>query len=391
MVEEEYDMFSSASSQFATQISYESYQIARLNVMTRSFGTGELTDNAEAIGHLTLDTELAYYKEAAGVDLSQGCHAMVPILDQYNHHAKPNIGFAYDTEKQSWIVTAIADIPSGSEIFDSYGKRTDSDLFAKYGFVNGDGSEYTQASLALWHENSQANKLQLKQMLRYLQYDDGYESCVTKEQNEAWELKQLKFMHLLELANKPHRWVVRMPPRDNSALPGMNKPMAIQELPAFDMRQLQFDGTALFATCRLITLTHYDYSGTAVELLRHNLHNDSFILPNTRDSLEFRTLMCIARMAQTALSRFGVNLEQQESTVRLLNKEGVQTRSWTVAHLRLGEMQTLEALKQTAFAGLRPFEDKINSEPAFSMRDKPCPPKVVHPLLDEVSALVDSL
>jgi len=394
-IRDEYDAFSSVSQKFASQISLPDYQIARLLVMTRSFGTGPLQPN-EAVGYVPLEDEIVSYQKYAGVDLSNGCHAMVPVLDLYDHHAKPNVAFAYDSEKRAFVVNAIAAIPSGREIFDSYGKRTDSDLFAKYGFINGDGSEFTDASLALWHsldpkEHNDQKKL-LKQMLRYLQYDDGYESCVLQrgdadeEANKAWVLKELKYEYLVFSAHDSSRWVVRMPPRDRLSVPAMssNIPITLHP-PEIDMRSLQFDGRHIFSTCRLISLTHKDYNGTAAKLLQKNMNNASYYLPPTRDALEFRTLMCVARMAQTALSKFGVSVHDQLDLVSRLNQNSsaFQTRNWTAAHLRLGEMQTLEALKQTAYAGLRPFQDQIDTEPGFSMRNEACPPQLLHPLLSD--------
>lgn len=436
-VQQEYRGFLQASTDFASRISYEQYQIARLNVMTRSFGTGKLLHVSDEAS----EQEIAQYQRA-GVDLSNGCHAMVPVLDQFNHHgSQPNVGFSYQAAKRAFVVTAVRAIPAGTEIFDSYGKRTDSDLFARYGFVNGDGSEYTQASLALWHHvdpetAATSSQQQIDQhlqtpqwkmaVLRYLQYDDGYESCVIPPQQSgsggnsvddnttavavAWELKRTKYEHLLFTGHSPQRWVVRMPPRNIALLPpdgasssssSSSSSQTIKPPPVFDMRKLQFDGSWLFSTCRLIVLTHDDYDGGAFELLQANVHNTSFFLPppttHQRDALEFRTLMCIARMAQTALGRYGVTLQQQLDHVSALHHHGAVVveayddnnhtttatlKNWTVAHLRLGEMQTLEALKQTAFTGLRLFQDKINSEPAFSMRDNPCPLQALQPLFE---------
>jgi hypothetical protein len=125
--------------------------------------------------------------------------------------------------------------------------------------------------------------------------------------------------------------------------------------PVFSQKDLQFDGTLLFSTCRIITLTHLDYNGTATRILRDNLQNESFVLlPETQTSsaLEFRTLMCVARMAQTALARFPYSVQQLYDEVALFNREIFKSTIWTIAHLRLGEMQTLEALKHIAFSGL---------------------------------------
>lgn len=398
-IQNEYVAFSAVSPKFASQFSLPDYQVARLLVMTRSFGTGPLP-MSEANGLIPLAEELAFYKSMAGVDLAKGSHAMVPVLDLYNHHAKPNVRFAYDASQRAFTVFALGSIPSGREIFDSYGKRTDSDLFAKYGFVNGDGSEYTEASLALWHRISSDDdmtmdkKVLLQQISFYLQYDDGYTECVDRndasedeEGSKAWTLKKLKFYYLVSHAHELNRWRVRLPPRNPRSTPALtsNLPITLRP-PEFDMQTLQLDGRILISTCRLISLTHWDYNGTATDLLEENRHNATFYPPPTHDALEFRTLMCLARMAQTALTRFGVSVQEQLDIVSLQNNRTFQSRDWTIAHLQLGEMQTLEALKQTAFAGLRTFRDKIDSnpsEPAYAIRNVPCPPRLLQPLLDD--------
>lgn len=363
LLRDEYQGFvqQAGSDRFSARVPFESYQVARLNVMTRSFGTGRAT-----VSH-----QQAQEYQRLGIDVRQGSYAMVPILDLLNHHAKPHVEFTY-TNNDSFVVKAITDIPANVEVFDSYGKRTDSDLFAKFGFVNGDGSEYTEASLALWHRLDK--EVDPKRMLKYLQYDDGYEACVGPSHADAWDLKIKKYRRLLEIANQTQHWVIRMPPRDPSSLPApqSDKPANLVP-PRFNMKTLQFDARALFETCRLITLTHTDYNGS--------LQIDR-MLP-TRDALEFRTLMCVARMASTALSRFRVSIDDQLETVAQLNVDAFQTPDWTIAHLRLGEMQTLEALKQTAFAGLQTFRDQVDTTPSFTMRNKPCGPEHLQRLMKE--------
>lgn len=382
-VKHEYDAFATVSSEFAQLISWDSYQIARLNVMTRSFGTGKWINNDDDNRDFLIN-EIEMYKQKTGVDLSHGCHAMVPVLDQLNHHAQPNVGFYFDLNLQAWVISAINDIPAGTEIFDSYGKRTDSDLFAKFGFINGDGSDYTEASVALWHDPEDTYQTDINQrLLRYLQYDDGYESCVEKNDDTAWELKLLKFQHLQSLAHKIKRWNVRMPPRDVSMLPTQQS----SKVPEFDLRNLKFDGRGVFSTCRLITLTHHDYEGRAMEMLRTHMYNETFYLPQTEGPLEFRTSMCVARMAQTALSRYGMTVQEQSRRVDNLSRQKLieGNTDWIVAHILLGEMQTLEALKQKAFAALGKIKkEKFNSEPAYSMRNDPCLPQILFPLLKEL-------
>ena len=102
--------------------------------------------------NVPLDEELEQYKTMFGVDLTKGCHAMVPILDMYNHHPNPNVGWEYNSNEKAFVITSLKPIPAGQEIIDSYGTYTDSHLFSKFGFVNGDGSGYTEATIAGFHK-----------------------------------------------------------------------------------------------------------------------------------------------------------------------------------------------------------------------------------------------
>jgi hypothetical protein len=405
MISREYQTFTYRSTLWADQVSKHVYTAARLAVMTRSFGTGPLSSStSNDAGQSVSLQELDFYRENEGIDLTQGSHAMVPILDLYNHHGKPNVGFAYNDNLSAFVITAIhGGVTAGSELMDSYGKHTDSHLFAKYGFVNGDGSDYTQASIAVWHQpesiltavsrddqriEERQNLKQLRSLvLSYLQYDDGYEQCVTEQDEEAWAFKLWKYPYLFELATSTNSWTVMMAPRNPESRPATASSIPISDqVPQFDKQRIKFVASvdALFSTCRLLSLTHHDYNGTAQSLLKKNLPNaGTFILPPTKDALEFRTLMCMARLTQTALGRFGMSTADLEDQITRRNREpgAFQSRNWTAAHVKLGEMQTLEALKGVAFASLRAFPDKMNSAPEFIMRDKPCPRANVEPLL----------
>jgi len=322
---------------------------------------------------------------------------------------------------------------------DSYGKHTDSHMFAKYGFVNGDGSGHTEASLALWHRHTlidehygtiknlmdqqkhdKPDEYQQKlltrlryEMLHYLRFDDGYEECIEQVQTPAWELKSLKYKHLLKISNVKRRWIVYMQPRNkDAALPvtvSITQPVTTRVPPKSTQMQVQMDIKEVLATCRLLSLTHDDYGGRATKILEEHLSRGSFpILPpatstrsdNLEDDdgrgLEFRTHMCVVRLASAALDRFNITKTTLTKEVGNLNylvsKEesgdfGQLVKNWTAAYLRLGEMETLEVIKAMAHAKLQqlfvdqPNKDKLlNSETKYIMRQKPCSLEALMPL-----------
>jgi hypothetical protein len=408
LVHDEYDAFTRVSSDFLQFIDRSEYLTARLHVLTRSFGTGPLPVTTSGSEHPSQFTtsEIEMYQKVGGLTLEHGSHAMVPVLDLYDHHASPNVGFSYDAGREGFVISAIASIAPGFEVMDSYGKRTDSDLFARYGFVNGDGSEWTQASIALWHSvhesgSSQGLAKEKPRILRYLQYDDGYEACIDPFQDDeaAWNFKKYKFAYLMSIAGMESHWIAHMSPRDRNSKPGRstNEPITLEPPPDAHLDgDIQFDGNVLFGTCRLISLTHLDYNGNATQMIQDALRSESsvdgepFVLPPTNDALEYRTQMCIARFASTALSRFNTTLEEQRGLVARLNREAFGTRKWTVEHIRFGEMQTLEILKQVAFSALRKAfgengvdNARWSSDPAFQMRDRPCHPDLLKPLFTQ--------
>jgi len=490
LVQAEYDAFVRASpAAFVSTVRREDYLRARLNVMTRSFGTGPLPfsthDTADAAkaaaafpGSSTLDmAELELYRSVGGiVELEErGSHVIVPILDLKNHHARPNVGFSYRPTQQTFVVSAISTIATGYELFDSYGKRTDSDLFARYGFVNGDGSGWTQASLANWHNpNDQfylhhqglgkrssnhappfGQKRQEKRFViledelksklsQYLKYDWGYHHCIEPKEDEddstdkdddaaaAWHFKVLKYQYLAAIAKQERRWVVRMTPRDARAEPGMSShvPSTLEPPPVVSLLVRrggnslpQMEALLVFDTCRLISMTHYDYNGNATAMVQRAIsilqsddheeddddnnnnidyHDDRdeddairsasapsspHMFPTTNDGLEYRTQWFVARSASTALSRFGRTVDQQRDLVARLNRDAYGTRQWTAAHLQLGEMQTLNLLVELAFGSLnhlfpsREDEEDEESDRSFRLRDDMCPPRWQYPLL----------
>lgn len=308
MIESEYDAMTQVSERFKTLVTYDEYKVSRVNVLTRSFSPGPvgMEENLD-------ETERELYLSRLDVDFSKGCHAMVPILDLLNHHPNPNVVYNYNKEKRAFVISAKSYIHAGWELMDSYGKFTDPHLFAKFGFVNGDGSGYTEASIATFHrmldlsmdseyshiprkgKNELLESFQRRDMRRYLRYDDGYGECIKDETThpEGYRLKQLKLEHLVRIANHAPSWVVTIPPRSPHTHPVESSEILISDaIPKMDPSKLRIDFNGVVNTCRLIALIPSDYGGQAAEILTTNLNNSAFLLEGEpgNGALEYRTL-----------------------------------------------------------------------------------------------------
>jgi len=421
MLESEYQAFTSSANQrqrinLGDFVSERDYRASRILVLSRSFGTGHLPNSA-----LPRD-DRQFYKREFGIDTSKGSYAMVPILDFYDHHANPNVEYSYSTERRVFVIRATASgIPAGHEVVDSYGKFTDAHLFAKFGFVNGDGSGYSQANLATQHllldmdlkqqfsylpfrrtpqlhqSIQKALDKQSQDVQQYLRFDDGYKECVvlsdrneTKSHpEEAYDLKRLKKQHLARIANHVKRWNLILLPRAPESQPtyASNVPITLSppKMPTQQYTDIFYrkDYQLVAATCRLISLTHEDYDGQATDILKKNLQNNAFLLQSPVEegsnsdslaaALEFRTHFCLARLASEALQKFDTSIPDLENKVALLNRHSFQSKEWAAAHLQLSEMQTLEVLRGASFSATRLHEHLRNKSPAFSIRDIPCP------------------
>lgn len=383
-------------------LSFESYQRFRILVLSRSFGTGGPSgdDDDEAAGKDTLQQELALYNKTVGVDLTLGCRAMVPILDMYNHHAvASNVNWRYNTaDDGAFVIRASQQIDKHQIVYDSYGTYTDAHLFAKFGFQNGDGSAYTDASIATMHrlmdvglqqqfsylpyqEDQQYVKLLERQKIglaRYLQFDDGYRECISSSDRVdsiPYQLKQLKLQHILRLAHDPKRWIISMPPRNPSATTPKTHAQE-KKSPSFDMTALpDFDASTVISTCRLMVLTEDDYDGKALQVLQehlmHHQQQDAILVEKQSDSLEYRALLCLARLSGLVLSRFEIS--DADAISRFANSVSAEPHSpaWTAHQVVVGEVQTLEVLTKVAAAGAHQYASKISGE-LPTIRRLPC-------------------
>jgi len=411
MLRSEYSAFATESFEFASQVTVEQYMTMRVNVMSRSFGAGPPKEE-EALPNQSLTAELEMYQEKMGVNLTKGCHAMVPILDMYDHHPVPNVGWKYDSSERAFVIKAVVPIPPGQDIMDSYGKYTDAHLFSKFGFVNGDGSGYTEVSIAALHKpldigmreqfsyvpfsgvrDEKLEKHQKQLLSRYLVFDDGYSDCIQKELHpEAFELKKLKLEHLNRIANDPKRWILQMPPRTDKSVPSKSTDVPITyNPPDFHVENLNLDASKIIGTCRLISLSNDDFDGNATQVLKEALNSDEpFFIDNQGDGLEYRALACLSRLTGISRWRYKQDLDAELALVRELTYEAFQSRMWTAAQVRLGEIQTLEVLHRVAISGVMEMTNRIQKEANSDSLDvlphiheQPCPVEYTDALLAE--------
>jgi hypothetical protein len=59
---------------------------------------------------------------------------LVPYADLLNHSDKPNTKWYFDDDLDAFVVVATKDIKKNSEIYDSYGAKTNFELMLYYGF-----------------------------------------------------------------------------------------------------------------------------------------------------------------------------------------------------------------------------------------------------------------
>jgi len=439
MMKSEYDALCAASpSEFAVHVTMFEFIAMRINVVSRNFATGI---PEESILSRDEATELL---DVAGLNMTGGCRAMCPILDMYQHHPNPNVEWRYVPAFKAFVVTAAKNggISAGHEIMDSYGRYTDSRLFAVYGFVNGDGSGWTEANFAVLHqilkpdikfqfsylpdrylsENYTTNdttglgskgpisdeaenaviKRQGHDLVRYIGFDDGYNECIipslnnSKDEyvNTSWILKQLKFRHLVQIANDAFRWTLLVRPRTPDSASSMTSDIPIiEEPPMFQADNFKVDASMVVSTCRLLSLTEDDFDGNAVQVLQDVLTNGTareFLVDKQSEALEHRALSCLARLATGGLSRYPIQdvelLRQSIPTLKF------NTPQWHAAHVQFGEVLTLDIFRHICVMGLRTTRENAmrkaieegktaeSVEESLVTRKSPCPSKYLTPL-----------
>lgn len=60
----------------------------------------------------------------------------VPYADMLNHKRPRQTTWFYSDQREGFIIEACDDIPRGSQVYDSYGRKCNSRFFLNYGFIN---------------------------------------------------------------------------------------------------------------------------------------------------------------------------------------------------------------------------------------------------------------
>ena len=67
--------------------------------------------------------------------------ALVPYADMLNHYRPRETKWTYDEERGAFTITALQSIPSGSQVYDSYGQKCNHRFLLNYGFAIEDNRE----------------------------------------------------------------------------------------------------------------------------------------------------------------------------------------------------------------------------------------------------------
>jgi hypothetical protein len=240
--------------------------------------------------------------------------------------------------------------------------------------VGGDFSERTASLLAVHQiidrrvvSEKKYESEQKKQLLRYLQYDDGYSSCISDDDIEELEFKRLKGKLLRLILNDFLKWSASLPRRDEDA--------ESSSIPIDD------GVNPLVSTCRLLALSHRDYEGKAKIVVQQNieeieraqrvspedLHGEGYSLVMKRGNtgLEYRAGVWLFRLAEENLNRWG-SITSDDELARLRSLVP-RSKEWLAVYARHQELLTLETLKLYAEYVINYFNE--NKDPATSPED----------------------
>lgn len=186
-------------------------------------------------------------------------------------------------------------------------------------------ASFIPVSIATFHDVHDESSQQAD-LARYLQFDDGYTTCLVKDDLKTdtfgvWQLKQTKLQYLEQVANIADRWIVQVPIQGPTP-----------------------DAHLLASTCRVMSLTHDDFD--AVIALKQALGTNMTLDNAYGHALEYRTMACLSRILDLSPRRLSHN---QVDALRM---------SWYHAATAAKEAATAEppALLQRGWTELRKLE-----------------------------------
>jgi hypothetical protein len=151
----------------------------------------------------------------------------------------------------------------------------------------------------LTEKQKKAMQRQVKDVMTYLQYDDGYVSCLTEKSGGPRDLygvlslKKAKYQFLLQVANLPQFWTIQYPSTELEVFHLLESP-----------EQLLETSKQLMAMCRFLTLTHEDYDGRASKIVQQALAKPDFVetfaVRWQGPASEYRTRVCLSRLTDPA-------------------------------------------------------------------------------------------
>lgn len=114
---------------------------------------------------------------------------MVPYADLFNHSENPNTHWYFDDKLDSFIVKSTCDIKKNSEIYDSYGAKTNNELMMYYGFTI---KNNINSNLSVSHNNS------------VYEFDHNSDKISDNHESLKNKLKKILQSHLHNSKKKEH-------------------------------------------------------------------------------------------------------------------------------------------------------------------------------------------
>jgi histone-lysine N-methyltransferase SETD3 len=109
---------------------------------------------------------------------------MVPMADMLNHKRPPETYWTFDDDLNAFTITATKDFKAGEQVYDSYGRKCNTEFFMNYGFV-ADNNQYNECQMVLRMPDNDPLYQQKKHLLgrdnRKLQFPRDYENETTME------------------------------------------------------------------------------------------------------------------------------------------------------------------------------------------------------------------